>query len=212
MSTASNPGWFTLSDERLRQLHPELCPGGGIGHWLERRYGDPQRERSEIEWCLNRGDCRAAVVVSLAPVLVAAYSDDFDAVVLLRFPSQVAAEHALAVGTRLITVNNYQRSISRQTDFIPGPGASGLWTGFYPLIANFLTDDRLRLQQIQGQISEDEWLRAMQLGTAALQRTWVRTRDGRPRYARYGGGWLRVVLAILGALLVGSLIALKLLF
>jgi hypothetical protein len=212
LSNASNPGWFALSDEKLKQLHPELYPGGGVWYWMERHYGTPERIRSEIAWCLQQGDCRAAVVVSLEPLLVAAYSDEFDAVVVLRFPSRLAACHDLSHGTRLITVSNYERSISRQTDFRLGPQATKSWTGFYPLIAEFLTDDREAIARVRGQIHEDEWTRTEKLGNEARQRTWPSTRDGRPRYARNGGGWLPIVVGLLCGLLIGVLSAVKLLW
>lgn len=188
-STASNPGFFNLSHEKLARLHPELLPGGGIWHWLCHWVGNPRDTVKEIAYCLHEGDCRAAIVVSLEPLLVAAYSDEFDGVVLLRFPPQLAAIHHLAVGERLLTVNNYIQSLAtRQTDIRRGERSTGQFTGFIPLIADFLTDDSQRLSEIKQKIGEDEWVRAHALGMQKLEVRWPPPRNGRPRYARYGGG------------------------
>jgi hypothetical protein len=194
-STASNPGFFDLLPEKLARLHPELLPSGGIWHWIERRYGIPEKDLERIAYCLHEGDCRAAIVVSLSPLLIAAYSDEFDAVVLLRFAPRLAAVYDLAVGQRLVTVNNYEQSISRQTDFRPADGVSSPWTGFYPLIAEFLTDDLAKIKQVKEQISEEEWKRAYELGMQKVLQYWPLPRDGRPKFSCYGGGWLRVLIA-----------------
>jgi len=212
-STASNPGFFDLSHEKLARLHPELLPGGGIWYWLSHWSANPQDNVKEIAYCLHEGDCRAAIVVSLSPLLIAAYSDEFDAVVLLRFASRLAAVYDLAVGQRLITVNNYEQSlVSRQTDFRRGELSTGQFTGFYPLIAEFLTDDTERIAEIKRKISEAEWQRASQLGMQKVTQSWPPPRNGRPRYARYGGGEFYVAIAVaLGMVIVVSLILIVLL-
>jgi hypothetical protein len=194
-STASNPGFFDLSHEKLARLHPELLPGGGIWHWIERRYGIPEKDIEHIAYCLHEGDCRAAIVVSLSPLLIAAYSDEFDAVVLLRFAPRLAAVYELAVGQRLVTVNNYERSISRQTDFRLAEGVTSEWTGYYPLIAELLTDDAAKIERVKQNIGEAEWKRAHELGMQRVLQYWPLPRDGRPKFACYGGGWLRVLIA-----------------
>jgi hypothetical protein len=211
-STASNPGFFHLSREKLARLHPELLPGGGLRHWLEQRYADPAKDLEHIAYCLHEGDCRAAIVVSLHPLLVAAYSDEFDAVVLLKFDPRLAAIYDLAVGQRLVTVNNYEHSkLSRQTDFHAGELATGVFTGFYPLIADFLTDDDQRLTEIKQKISQQEWQRAEQLGRQKALQSWPLPRDGRPKYACFGGGWLRVTIVTFVIIALIVAIALKIL-
>lgn len=51
--------------------------------------------RYHIRDMLAHGDSRAAVVVSVSPLLVACYCDDLDGVCLLRFPDSLAAGHRL---------------------------------------------------------------------------------------------------------------------
>jgi hypothetical protein len=198
---------LSLSPERLARLHPELYPGKApLRHLMGRAfsvasYVTPSDVRAEIENLLKHGDARAATVVSIAPLCVAAYSDEFDAVVLLRFPERLTVDYRLAVGTRLITVNNYMRTMFPHQDITPGPAATGQFTGFYPLIADFLTDDS-RLQTLKQEISEGEWRRAYELGTQKWQAGLRASRDGRPRFALYPAGSMREAVIFLGITVV----------
>src|SRR5687768_5462547 len=67
----SNVARIPLSDEALARLEPRILRD--------------RRARVGIARLLERGDGRAAVVISTDPPVVAAYADAFDAVVLLRF-------------------------------------------------------------------------------------------------------------------------------
>lgn len=180
---ASDPGRVTLSGIKLARLHPErLAPvrkGSSEYHfppqfhpWLQ---GFARR--------LWRGDSRAAVVVSVAPLLVAAYTDELDCVALLRFPEELVAAYGLEVGSRLLAVNGYLHGESVAPDLQEGPATFRRYRNFIPLIAEFLSDDGPRIEFRKAEISEAEWHRARELGEAYLARPEVRVRDGRPLYS-----------------------------
>ena len=40
---------------------------------------------------------RAAVVIAVKPLLIAAYTDELDCIAMLHFPEELAAEYALAL-------------------------------------------------------------------------------------------------------------------
>src|SRR3954468_3482461 len=83
----SNIAHVPLSDEALARLEPRM-----VSH---------RTAKGGIARLLERGDGRAAVVVSTEPLIVAAYTDAFDAAVLFRFdPSVVGRE--LRLGDRLL--------------------------------------------------------------------------------------------------------------
>lgn len=87
-SRASDPGGLMLSETKLRRLHPELFAGerrGWLG-WLLGRRTDPgvQEICETLTEHLNRGDSRAAVVVSVVPWCV---------------PSQSQYPHCCPIGT-----------------------------------------------------------------------------------------------------------------
>ena len=97
--------------------------------------------------CLQNGDSPAAVVVSLRPLLMAAYIDVLDCIVLLEFPQEIAAEYGLRDGSRLLAINNYRRDGEVDADLIPGPNDTQTWSGFQAIIAEFVSDDLERIEQ-----------------------------------------------------------------
>lgn len=124
---ASDPGLLRVSLPRLYKLDPSLDPGYhteyGIKQMFPVRFISQWRRKrliEEIQEHLAVGDSRAAVVMSVKPILVAAYSDELDGVVILKFPCWLAKEHDLRVGDRLLTVNTYMQ-ISMASDVHLGP-------------------------------------------------------------------------------------------
>ena len=153
-TAASSPGGFTLSHAKLRVLRPDLY-----------RFPRPLLERLKLlfpqrlylQEQLQNGDSRAAVVVSTNPLLVAAYTDELDCVAMLQFPKRFVDDYQLRERTRLVTVNLYRRAKDYDDDLAPGPNNTQRWTGFHPVIADFLSEDIDRLERRKGEIGEDEW-------------------------------------------------------
>jgi hypothetical protein len=176
-SQASDPGRCKLSEERLRRLQPELFAGepGAVGD-----ESGLQEYRESLAEHLRDGDSRAAVVVSTAPLVVAAYTDELDCVALLRFPEYLVAELGLRVGSRLLTVNRYQRpGGNRPGDLVPGRADTRRYINFTPLIADFLVDDVTSLKRRKESIGESEWERTVKL-SRELEAWCITPRDGRP--------------------------------
>ena len=119
---------------------------------------------------------------ALHPLLVAAYSDDLDAVVMLQFPSELVAEHSLTLHSPLITVNRYARVGRSSRDIIYGPAAQNLYKNVNPLIADFLSGDTEHLERLKRGISQPEWERCLTLGEAYLTQFGTIARDGRPTH------------------------------
>ena len=193
-SHASDPGGITLSDEKLRRLQPELFPGppGFFGRLLGHRTDDGPREyRESLDRHLRLGDSRAAVAVSVAPLIVAAYSDELDCVALLRFPRDLVENCRLRVGSRVLTVNTYGGDgTKRPSDLTPGPRDTRQYDNFRALIADFLTDAADRLAERKQVIDEGEWARAAEMGREQLRRG-TRPRDGRPLHCERPSAALR---------------------
>ena len=171
---ASDPGGVKADPARLRRLAPELFGLGGLlpGRVLARKV---------LEAHLWNGDSRAAVVFGRSPLLVAAYSDDVDAVVVLRFDQRLVDVH-VEEGDRLLTINTYMRSpVAR--DIQHGPRSSHTWSNFHPVIADFVAADRGRVERRKAAIGEPEWTRAWQLGQQHLLTRPGVFRDGTPHRA-----------------------------
>jgi hypothetical protein len=177
---ASNPGELPLSLAKLRQLQPELFDKSGIGLAWDRLTGLQEGLVERLEEHLIYGDSRAAVVLSINPLLVAAYTDQIDCIELLRFPDFLTKEYGLKPRSHLLTVNVYFRGLRLARDLENGPRAYGRYANFQPAIADFVTEDLDRLREHKQTIHGDEWALARELGRKYLQRHGPAARDGRP--------------------------------
>lgn len=173
---ASDPGGVTIDPHRLKALAPSLF---GAGSLLPSR-AVARRTLSAHLW---NGDSRAAVVLSVEPLLVAAYSDDFDAVVVLRFDPR-PVDVPLQVGSRLLTINTYFSGGTTASDIVRGPRASQTWSNFHPVIADFVAAERGRVEGRKATISEPEWQRTWLLGQQHLGTRPGRFRDGAPHLSK----------------------------
>lgn len=91
------------------------------------------------------GDTQPAIVVSVDPLLIAAYSDEMDAVVMLHFPNEFAEQYDLSVGTRLTTSNVYFTGNQIAKDIFIGQNYSRQYVDFVPIIQLFIGkhDDKI---------------------------------------------------------------------
>ncbi len=184
---ASDPAGLSLSHAKLARFHPELFGARGIllGVYELFQRGFYAASYHLIRAGVQNGDSRAAIVVSTAPILVAAYSDEFDCVSLLRFPDEISNEHPLTKGGRLLTANTYwdrRSGFVIASDLTNGPRSLHNYINFTPLITEFLSDDLERIDKRKAEISEAEWERTAELAAEYVNRQGARARDGRPRF------------------------------
>ena len=169
---ASDPIPVEVADERLQWFCPELYG------WSARK-AQHKRLRQIIVEHMSVGDSRAAVVVSEDPLLVAAYTDELDCVAILRFvPGPSTPE--LSVGSRLLTVNTYKSGARFDSDLFPGPLRVETWTGFYPIIADFICANQVVVDRRKVEIDEQEWERTFRFGMEYLNAHPETSRDGSP--------------------------------
>ncbi len=186
---ASHPGHFRLSHTKLKRLQPELY---SLTKWLGFLARNPLAMlgvidrgfwKTHIEEHLMYGDSRAALVISVSPLLISAYSDEIDCIALLRFDDSFAEDYDLKIGSRLITVNTYSDlQDTYEEDLFAGSKAYGRYGNFSPFIAKFLTDDNIEIENRKTQIKEDEWLRVKVFSDEYLSKPNAKARDGRPLF------------------------------
>jgi len=185
-STASHPGGVKLSHAKLKQLCPEYysSPLSPVA-WLDSLIGTRASKIFGVAQHLLVGDSRAAIVVSVSPSIIAAYSDEFDCVALLKFSDIITSMYNLHLNKRLLTVNCYGRGAKVVSDLQNGPLAKNRWTNFRPIIAEFLSDDLGQISKLKNEIHETEWDRTTVLGHERLKASGGKTRDGRPSRCGY---------------------------
>ena len=204
-SQATEPGLVTLSDEKLERFHPEFY---NLPWWMFWRWGSYRfYEKCKVQMAeqLYYGDSRAAMVIGLDPLLIAAFSWELDTIADIIFKEQATphpeygewyprglASHLirrynLKMGSRLLTVNAYKRRAEEMApDLRLGPRARGIYGNFAPYIADFLTDDMVRVSERKRQIPEEEWQRVYQYSLELTVNREFRPRDGRPRVCWIG--------------------------
>ena len=113
----------------------------------------------EVSAYLLEGDIQPAVVVSTDPFMIAAFSDEFDAVVMLDFPKELAEQYNLSKGTRLVTSNVYLENADNHiaSDIFPGPGRSRNYAEFIPVVQLFLCSDDDKAMACTTLFKEEHW-------------------------------------------------------
>ena len=193
-AAASDPGRLTLCDKKLKYLRPNLYGLKGWWHWLKCKFDKEDVDYVDyIRRQLDRGDSRAAVVIQLAPLMVAAYTDELDCVALLCCPDEMVEYYGLEIGTRLLTVNFYKTNENGQvsSDLVPGPGSKGYYHNFHPLIAEFLSNDFDRIESRKAEISEAEWERCYSMAFQKVNSLPVKARSGQPIFSWFTEDELR---------------------
>ena len=97
-------------------------------------------QKAKLEEYIKFGDTQPAIVVSISPLIVAAYSDEMDAVVALKFPKQFVREYNLELFSKLISVNVYSYGFTISEDIEIGPGYYRRYVNFTPTIVDFLSE------------------------------------------------------------------------
>ena len=97
----------------------------------------------KLKMYLYSGDANMAKVVSLNPLVIAAYSYDFESVVMLQFDDFFAKKYNLQVGDRLMASCMYpgREIFDRPLDMVISDDNESAWGDVSPYIALFFAED-----------------------------------------------------------------------
>ena len=172
-SYATRPGGIAASPARVRALEPWI---------LNRNTRDAAQMRAQIPLHLAGGSLEPAIVVATGPLVVAAYTEDIDCVVLLSFKDE-ALPRAFAVGERLASVNQHLEG-GVANDCVPGDRASGgPWVSCIPYIVQLLSDDVRACARRVHWIQPHEWSRLDEAVQRYTTQFGHRARNGVPSRA-----------------------------
>jgi len=165
----SDPLGASCCPKKFSRLQPELF---GCRGWIRQPFLSPADREALIARTsdfLHFGDSRAAIVLSQSPLIVAAYCDEMDASILLRFPSFLVEEYNLEIGSRLVTANLHSDEGDRiASDISPGPNYRHQFNNLRPLIADFLARETDQVKARSRSIADAEYQRCMELGEKSL--------------------------------------------
>ena len=170
---AENAGGIKLSRKKFKQIRDEMIKVP----FLQRMSYNRQYRR--IKEYLMYGDTQPAVVVSTSPLIISAYSDEMDAVLLLCFPSVLVTTYNLKVGTRLVTSNIYFTGNKVVRDIIVGENYQERYINFIPIVQLFLSDQERFVRGRTELFKEEEWDR-LNLLTEQKRKEYpnIKMRDG----------------------------------
>lgn len=180
---ASDPLALTVSREKLILLRPDLYGYTGLIKKLKAILFKKIDHLRYIREQISFGDSQPAVVISVKPVRVAAYSDEMDCIAMLEFPDGIAKLYSLQVGSRLITINTYKGNLPYHEDLLIGEGYLGKWFGFCPTIADFVSDNMALVNARKQAIDEERWAYVYDLGVDYYKNYPNRRRNGRPGFS-----------------------------
>lgn len=172
---ASDPAKIRLSRRMMRRHWPP-----GFFFKFSPLY---RRFEARVAEHIQFGDSRAAIAVGLNPLLVAAFTDELDAVAILEYPDSVVKDLRTSVGDRLLTVNTYVRGTEIVGDISAGPLAYDRYVNFYPIIAEFVSPDLDKIENRKADIDEREWQRCQTMADDYLRDFPGQFRDGSPLYS-----------------------------
>lgn len=127
---------------------------------------------------LTYGDTQPAVVLSASPLVIAAYSDEMDAVVLLSYPEEFAQLYSLSAGSRLTVSATYAYGDAVVPDIFPGEDFSWKFVDFMPLVQLFLGKKDEKIREKTALFGEDVWEKVTSLGEKYLAEHSDLIRDG----------------------------------
>ena len=127
---------------------------------------------------LYYGDTQPAVVMSVDPLLIAAYSDEMDAVVMLRFPAEFVSTYNLYPGCRLTTSNVYFTHPQFAKDIFYGEHFYHRYVDFMPIVQLFLGKKDEMIRQKAELFDEETWQMVRDKGYEYMQLHPDLCRDG----------------------------------
>lgn len=177
-TAASDPVQIKLDPKKLKRFRKEYG-------WLHRKHTNRLPD-DYLQEHLHNGDSRAAMVMKIdqTHIFVAAYTDELDAVAILKFNIKTVRIKNLTVGTRLLTINSYRYGNEIEKDLVEGPKTYQRYANFHPIIAEFLSSDMTVIDSRKASISESEWNRVNELGLEAISRE-IPPRLGNPNFSEF---------------------------
>lgn len=154
---AENAGGVNLSAEKFSQVRDKVLKLFLAKKW---RYNS---NFQCINDCISNGDTQPAIVHSVSPLIISAYSDEMDGVVFLEFPEKLTEMYNLYEGMRLVTSNVYNCGFKIAKDINIGKDYLKRYTDFTPIVQLFLAEDENYIMSRTELFDEEVWDRVKHL-------------------------------------------------
>lgn len=132
-----NPGGFKISKKKVKEIIIELKLDKDDIKSVKRNLKNAQRT-------LKNGDMQLAKVISLDPLYIACFSDEFDSVLIYKYPSFLITKYQLRLNQYLVCSNSYwpKEYFNVEDDIILGEKASKSWRDIICFVPLFLCNEK----------------------------------------------------------------------
>ena len=150
-SYASTPGNLTISKAKSKYLlksYKSVCNKGYF-----------QKQMKRAVDLIKNGDVQPGLVVSLSPLKVFAYSDEFEGGVMLTYPEEFVKYFNLSLNQKVVFVNNYwaKELYEYRYDLLICGTPTKEWRDFIPLLSILFSDEIEKINTYIANIDEDKW-------------------------------------------------------
>lgn len=181
-SFASDSIDIELDIDKLRFLMPEIFSPVQRLRYRLRNWGLTSYIERIAEH-IGFGDSQGAIVVKTNPLLIAAYNEDIDCVVMLKFEQKIQNKFSFKEKDKLICVNTFGSKPKLQSDLIPGESNSRMWTMVHPIIADLVSSSQAQIEKRKKEIGEKGYEYIWKLANEYLSQKNGIYRNGKPFYA-----------------------------
>ena len=135
-----NPGGFKISNNKVKEIIILL-------NLDKEDIKSIKRNLKLVKNTLKSGDMQLAKVISLSPLKIACFSDEFDSVLIYDYPEFLINKYHLCENEYLVCSNSYWpiEYFSVESDIILGENASNNWRDVICFIPLFLCNEKQEL-------------------------------------------------------------------
>jgi hypothetical protein len=181
-SFASDSIGINIDVNKLKFLIPEIFNISEKIKYKFRNWGF----KSDIEFIaehVKNGDSQGAIVVSVNPLLIAAYNEDIDCIVMLKFEQKIQNKYNFKIEDKLLCVNAFGESDNLQSDLIPGKNNLKIWQLVHPIIADLVSSDKIKLKKRKDEIGDNGYEYIWKLANDYMNLKNGIYRNGKPFYS-----------------------------
>ncbi len=130
------PGKFKISKKKISNIIEVL-------ELEKNEIKQIKKNRRKVAMSVKTGDTQLAKVISLNPLLISCYSDEFDSVLIYKYPIEFIQMYNLYLNQILVTSNMYwpKNGFDLEADILKKEGHKYLWRDPITFIPLFLCDN-----------------------------------------------------------------------